>query len=136
MKTLDRRRVDPQAGCLVTAEPAILTGRWSAEMHQLKNNRRTTESPLAAHASGRGAAKRFFGAWGFMTCFGMYSSQTDRMMNIELARILQAEREREIEMELRTRRLLRSAETAESIPATSRSIRQPQRAASTGATCR
>jgi hypothetical protein len=58
------------------------------------------------------------------------------MMNIELARILQAEREREIEMELRTRRLLRSAETAESIPATSRSIRQPQRAASTGATCR
>ena len=66
----------------------------------------------------------------------MYVSKNDRMMNIELARILQAEREREIEMELRTRRLLRSAETTESIPDTSRSIRQSQRAASTRATCR
>jgi hypothetical protein len=131
MKTFDRRRVDPQAGCLVTAEPAILTGRWSAEMHQLKNNRIAAGRSRVGTWSGQAVFRG-----GFMTCFGMYSSQTDRMMNIELARILQAEREREIEMELRTRRLLRSAETAESIPATSRSIRQPQRAASTGATCR
>jgi hypothetical protein len=30
-KTIDRRRVDPPAGCRVTAEPANLTGRRSAE---------------------------------------------------------------------------------------------------------
>jgi len=71
-----------------------------------------------------------------MTSFGMYGRQTEPMMNIELARILQNEREREIEMELRTRRLLRSAETTESIPDTSRAIRRPQRAASSGATFR
>ena len=53
-----------------------------------------------------------------MTSSGMSGCQTGHMMNIELARILQAEREREIEMELRTRRLLRSAKTTESIPDT------------------
>jgi hypothetical protein len=31
MKTIDRRRVDLPAGCRATTEPAILTGRWSAE---------------------------------------------------------------------------------------------------------
>jgi hypothetical protein len=66
----------------------------------------------------------------------MYGCQTGHMMNIELARILQAEREREIEMELRTRRLLRSAEVTESIPEASRSMRRHQRATSTGATSR
>ena len=71
-----------------------------------------------------------------MTSSGMYDRNNGRMMNIELARILQTEREREIEMELRTRRLLRSAETTESIPDRSRSMRRPQRAASTGATSR
>jgi hypothetical protein len=30
-ETIDRRRVDPPAGCRVTAEPAILTGRRSVE---------------------------------------------------------------------------------------------------------
>jgi hypothetical protein len=58
------------------------------------------------------------------------------MMNIELARILQSEREREIEKELRTRRLLRSADTTESSVETPRVIRGPQRAASSGASCR
>lgn len=71
-----------------------------------------------------------------MTGFGMYGRQTGPMMNIELARIIQSDREREIETELRTRRLLRSAETTESTPDTSRLIRRPQRAASTGATSR
>lgn len=71
-----------------------------------------------------------------MTGFGMYGRQTGRMMNIELARILQNDREREIETELRTRRLLRSAETTESIPTTWRAIRRPQRPASSGATSR
>jgi hypothetical protein len=104
-------------------------------MRQVKNNRRTTESPLAARAWGRRAAKRFL-VLGFMTGSGMYGRQTDPMMNIELARILQNEREREIETELRIRRLLRSAETTESMPATSRTIRQPQRPASSGATSR
>ncbi len=66
----------------------------------------------------------------------MYGGQTDRMMNIELARILQADREREIEVELRNRRLLRSAETTESTTDTGRTTRRPQRAVSTGATSR
>ena len=41
-----------------------------------------------------------------MTSFGMYTRETPPMMNIELARIIQAEREREIQAELRRRRLL------------------------------
>jgi hypothetical protein len=42
-----------------------------------------------------------------MTSFGMYDRQTRPMMNLELARIIQADREREIQSALRTRRLLR-----------------------------
>jgi hypothetical protein len=42
-----------------------------------------------------------------MTTFGMYDRQTRPMMNLELARIIQADREREIQSALRTRRLLR-----------------------------
>jgi hypothetical protein len=42
-ETIDRRRVDPPAGCRATTEPATLAGRRSAERDQLKNNRRTTE---------------------------------------------------------------------------------------------
>jgi hypothetical protein len=41
-----------------------------------------------------------------MTAFDMYARDTRRMMNIEFARIIQAEREREIEADLRRRRLL------------------------------
>ena len=43
----------------------------------------------------------------------MYGRHHRHMMNIELARILQNDREREIEHELRVRRLLRSTETTE-----------------------
>ena len=43
----------------------------------------------------------------------MYGRQNEHMMNVELARILQTDREREIEQELRIRRLLRPAETTE-----------------------
>lgn len=42
-----------------------------------------------------------------MTGSGMYGRQTDGMMNIELARILQEDREREIAADMRVRRLLR-----------------------------
>jgi hypothetical protein len=41
-----------------------------------------------------------------MTGFGRYARDTVGMFNIELARIMQAEREQEIQAELRRRRLL------------------------------
>jgi hypothetical protein len=41
-----------------------------------------------------------------MTGFGRYTRDTVDMFNIELARIIQAEREQEIQAELRRRRLL------------------------------
>jgi len=41
-----------------------------------------------------------------MTAFGMYARDTVGMFNIELARIIQTEREQEIQAELRRRRLL------------------------------
>jgi hypothetical protein len=58
------------------------------------------------------------------------------MMNIELARILQNDREREIEQELRVRRLLRPAETTESSRDESRRTARTQRPASGAAVCR
>ena len=42
-----------------------------------------------------------------MTAFGMFPRDTSDMFNIELARIIQTEREQEIQAELRRRRLLR-----------------------------
>jgi hypothetical protein len=79
IETIDRRRVDPPAGCRATTEPAILAGRRSAERHELKNNRRTieekpntepfaasgrsrvgTSSGLAVSGVGQGAARRPF----------------------------------------------------------------------------
>ena len=74
-----------------------------------------------------------------MTGFGMYGGQTDRMMNIEVARILLAEREREIETELRHRRLvrlLRSPEPTETQPRFAPSAASAQRRASSSATSR
>jgi hypothetical protein len=41
-----------------------------------------------------------------MTAFGRYARDTTDMFNIELARIIQTEREQEIQAELRRRRLL------------------------------
>jgi hypothetical protein len=70
-----------------------------------------------------------------MTCFGMYSRQTVGMFNIELARIIQADREREIEAALRVRRMLRPAEK-DAVLAASRSMCTTQRPASTGALSR
>jgi hypothetical protein len=103
-ETLDRRRVDPPAGCRATAEPASLAGRWSGS----SDNRRTTESPLAARVWGLRAAKRFLDveSGGYMTSSGMYDRHHRRMLNIELARIIHADREREIEATLRSRRLV------------------------------
>jgi hypothetical protein len=43
---------------------------------------------------------------GNMTSFGKYARDTVGMFNIELARIIQTEREQEIQAELRRRRLL------------------------------
>jgi hypothetical protein len=71
-----------------------------------------------------------------MTGFGMYDSQTRHMMNLELARIIQADREREIESELRTRRLLRN-DAASDVRGPKAADRRPvQRPASTGAASR
>lgn len=71
-----------------------------------------------------------------MTYFGMYRSHTRDMLNIEYARILQAERERAVEAELRQRRLLRSGETDETQPRDACTVRGPQRATSTGVVSR
>jgi hypothetical protein len=71
-----------------------------------------------------------------MTGSGRYGCQTEPMMNIELARILQNDREREIEQELRVRRLLRPADTTESIRNDSSPTARVQRPASCAAVCR
>jgi hypothetical protein len=71
-----------------------------------------------------------------MTGFDRYDGQTVTMMNIELARILQIEREREIEADLRSRRLLQPTEVAESDRRSPARIRSAQRAASSGAASR
>jgi hypothetical protein len=71
-----------------------------------------------------------------MTSFGIYGRQNLVMFNIELARILQADREREIEAGLRHRRLLRSVDPTETTSADRRPIRPTQRPASTGALSR
>jgi hypothetical protein len=71
-----------------------------------------------------------------MTGFGRYDCQTARMMNIELARIIQEDREREIEAALRARQILRPTETREPMTPAPRTIRRPQRPASTGAVSR
>jgi len=65
----------------------------------------------------------------------MYDGQNRRMMNIELARIIQADREREIQAELRARRLLRPVDTGDAALRVIR-IRPAQRPASTGAASR
>ena len=69
-----------------------------------------------------------------MTGFGRYARDTVGMFNIELARIIQAEREQEIQAELRRRRLLegsdpRVAQSDRSTPAP-RLQRRPSGAAS------
>ena len=71
IKTIDRRRVAPPAGCRVTAEPATVAGRRSAErctteeqpnsaLHQQRTRQPNIEqfTALAARAWGRRAASR------------------------------------------------------------------------------
>ena len=65
-----------------------------------------------------------------MTCSGMYDGHTQHMLNIELARIIQADREREIETEsLRTRRLLPPSDAPDTSRVVSRNGRITQRPA-------
>jgi hypothetical protein len=71
-----------------------------------------------------------------MTDLGIYERQNAVMVNIELARIIQADREREIEAGLRHRRLLRPADSTETAHADRRPIRPTQRPASTAALSR
>jgi hypothetical protein len=71
-----------------------------------------------------------------MTCSGMYDCHAQHMLNIEFARIVQADREREIEAELRTRRLLRPSDTVDTGRADSRKSRASQRPASSGVASR
>lgn len=69
----------------------------------------------------------------------MYGRHHEHMMNIELARILQYDREREIEQELRIRRLLRPTEKpepTESIREESRPVGRLQRPAPGAPACR
>jgi hypothetical protein len=64
-----------------------------------------------------------------MTAFDMYARDTRRMMNIELARVIQAEREREIQAELRRRRLLTgddgTVESRRDVAAPARRLQRP-----------
>ena len=74
IKTIDRRRVAPPAGCRVTTEPATVAGRRSAErctteeqpnsaLHQQRTRQPNIEqfTALAARAWGRRAASRCLG---------------------------------------------------------------------------
>jgi hypothetical protein len=71
-----------------------------------------------------------------MTSFGMYERQNEHMLNIELARIIQADREREIEAGLRRERILRSIKTQDATRRQSPSIRPTQRPVSSAAVSR
>jgi len=71
-----------------------------------------------------------------MTSFDMYDRQTDGMMNIELARILQEDREREIAADIRARRLLQPPESTASRRDPCVETRPLQRRTSTGAATR
>ena len=134
-ETFDRRRVDPPAGCRAAAEPAILAGRWSELLtteEQLKNNR------IAADRSdvwGRRAVKRFLAAL-YMTRTGRYRWETSGMDVIELARTIQADRDRAIAAEARRRRLMATDQATVQTAPSARTIGAPQRPASTGALSR
>ena len=71
-----------------------------------------------------------------MTSFDMYDRQTDGMMNIELARILQEDREREIAADIRARRLLQPRESTAPRRDPCAETRPLQRRTSTGAATR
>jgi hypothetical protein len=71
-----------------------------------------------------------------MTEVGIYERQNTVMLNFELARIIQADREREIEAGLRKSRLLRAADSTEDVRGDRRPILPTQRRASTGAVSR
>lgn len=71
-----------------------------------------------------------------MTSFGMYDCQTPLMMNLELARIIQADREREIESELRIRQLLRNDNVGDAARPAKGGRRPVHKPASTGAASR
>lgn len=73
---------------------------------------------------------------GNMTGFGMYDRQTDGMLNIELARIIQEDRERQIAADLRTRRLLQPSEPTVARRDPCLEARPLPRRASTGAAAR
>jgi hypothetical protein len=72
----------------------------------------------------------------YMTDFGMYGRHTDRMWNIELGRIIQEDREREIAAGMRLRQLTRPAESDQKSDAPIARPRGAQRPASTGAASR
>lgn len=102
---------------------------------------------LAARAWGRRAASRRLGrsrpatsVWdpgvGYMTDFGMYERQTDGMWNIELGRIIQEDREREIQADIRLRRLIHRNEPGDVERVLASRSRKVQRPASTGAPSR
>jgi hypothetical protein len=75
-------------------------------------------------------------AWTYMTGFGMYDVHTGRMWNIELARIIQEEREREIVASVRRRQLARPDHLAETPNVPVARTRRVQRPASTSAVSR
>jgi hypothetical protein len=123
-------------GAGIPCRTAVPIGRTTEE--QQKNNRRSTKSSLAARVWGLRAASGFVGSSRgiYMTSFGMYERQNEHMLNIELARIIQSDREREIEAGLRHQRILRSMKTSDTTRRHSPSARPTQRPASTAAVSR
>jgi hypothetical protein len=73
-----------------------------------------------------------------MTSSGMYGRHDRRMLNFELARIIHADREREIEAEVRSRRLLATVRSKPAGDAQQQrpTIRSGQTPASSGALSR
>ena len=71
-----------------------------------------------------------------MTDIGMYRRHTRCMWNIELGRVIQAEREQEIEADLKRRRLMRPTASTDTTRALTTKRRGLQRSTSTGAASR
>jgi hypothetical protein len=98
----DRRRVDLPAERRAAGEPADLAGRQSI-FHPLI----AIEAPTAARCWGSRAADRIRDRFlPNMTSSGRYDRHTMVMLNIELARTIDQERNREIEASARRRRLM------------------------------
>ena len=112
--------------------PTRVDNRRTTE-EQLKNNRTAAGRSMWGHErpSGFSMCGSTATVGGFMTSFGIYDGHDPSMFYIELARILQSDKEREIEARLRHRRLVDAARTAETTCVGARSSRSSRTATTT-----